>query len=98
MKKFIALLLTGVLCMGLTACGQTKDAGSTAESQSTASVQESHAEESKSEESSTSTAESQAAEPELSGKVTVYMPSPAGLADKLAAGFTEKTGVEVEVF
>ena len=26
------------------------------------------------------------------------MPSPAGLADKLAAGFKEKTGVEVEVF
>ncbi|MDO4493513.1 MAG: ABC transporter substrate-binding protein [Clostridia bacterium] len=35
---------------------------------------------------------------ELSGKVTVYMPSPAGLADKLAAAFTEKTGVEVEQF
>ena len=37
-------------------------------------------------------------EPQLSGKVTVYMPSPAGLADKLAAAFTEKTGVEVEQF
>lgn len=36
--------------------------------------------------------------PALSGKVTVYMPSPAGLADKLAAAFTEKTGVEVELF
>lgn len=34
----------------------------------------------------------------LSGKVTVYMPSPAGLADKLAAAFTEKTGVKVEQF
>lgn len=34
----------------------------------------------------------------LSGKVTVYMPSPAGLADKLAAAFTEKTGVVVEQF
>lgn len=32
------------------------------------------------------------------GKVTVYMPSPAGLADKLAAAFTEKTGIEVEQF
>lgn len=39
-----------------------------------------------------------AAQPELSGKVTVYMPSPSGLADKLAAAFTEKTGVEVEQF
>lgn len=26
------------------------------------------------------------------------MPSPAGLADEVAAGFTAKTGVEVEVF
>lgn len=34
----------------------------------------------------------------LSGKVTVYMPSPAGLADKLAEGFKMKTGVDVEVF
>lgn len=34
----------------------------------------------------------------LSGKVTVYMPSPADLADKLAEGFTAATGVEVEVF
>ena len=41
---------------------------------------------------------SENAEPQLSGKVTVYMPSPAGLADKLAAAFTEKTGVEVEQF
>lgn len=32
------------------------------------------------------------------GKVTVYMPSPAGLADKLAEAFTAKTGIEVEQF
>ena len=31
-------------------------------------------------------------------KVTVYMPSPAGLADKLAEGFTAATGIEVEQF
>ena len=30
--------------------------------------------------------------------VTVYMPSPAGLANKLAADFTEKTGIEVKTF
>ncbi len=35
---------------------------------------------------------------ELNGTVTVYMPSPAGLADKLAEGFTAKTGVKVEQF
>jgi iron(III) transport system substrate-binding protein len=34
----------------------------------------------------------------LSGKVVVYMPSPAGLADKLAAGFEAGTGVKVEQF
>jgi len=34
----------------------------------------------------------------LNGKVTVYMPSPSGLADEVAAAFTEKTGVQVEVF
>jgi len=45
-----------------------------------------------------SSAAAETAKPELSGKVTVYMPSPSGLADKLAATFTEKTGVEVEQF
>lgn len=44
---------------------------------------------------STTTTESESG---LSGKVTVYMPSPAGLADELAAGFTAATGVEVEIF
>ena len=39
-----------------------------------------------------------AASAELSGTVTVYMPSPSGLADKLAAGFTASTGVAVEQF
>ncbi|MCD8073437.1 MAG: ABC transporter substrate-binding protein [Lachnospiraceae bacterium] len=35
---------------------------------------------------------------EGSGKVTVYMPSPSGLADQLAEAFTEATGIEVEQF
>jgi len=34
----------------------------------------------------------------LTGAVYVYMPSPAGLADKLAAGFATKTGVKVQQF
>lgn len=33
-----------------------------------------------------------------SNKVTVYMPSPSGLADKIAEAFTAKTGIEVEQF
>lgn len=51
-------------------------------------------------ESETSADETSAAEENvsLSGKVTVYMPSPTGLADKIAAGFQEKTGVQVETF
>lgn len=32
------------------------------------------------------------------GKVTVYMPSPAGLADKMVELFTEKTGIQVDKF
>ena len=32
------------------------------------------------------------------GIVTVYMPSPAGLANKLAADFEAKTGIEVKTF
>lgn len=35
---------------------------------------------------------------QATGKVTVYMPSPSGLADKLAEGFTAKTGIQVEQF
>ena len=31
-------------------------------------------------------------------KVTVYMPSPAGLSKKLAQGFEKKTGIKVETF
>jgi len=34
----------------------------------------------------------------LSGRIVVYAPSPAGLADKIAAGFEAKTGVKVEQF
>ena len=44
------------------------------------------------------TASTETNESGLSGKVTVYMPSPAGLADEIAAGFQAKTGVQVEVF
>lgn len=85
MKKILALLLAGAMCLGLAACNSNSqpvpsEADKPAESQSADDTQ-------------------QSAEPkELSGKVTVYMPSPAGLADKLAAGFTAATDVEVEQF
>ena len=35
---------------------------------------------------------------QLSGKVVVYMPSPAGLNEKYIAAFEKKTGVKVELF
>ena len=44
------------------------------------------------------TKEAAPAAPKASGKVTVYMPSPAGLANKIAKGFEAKTGVKVEQF
>lgn len=105
-KRIVCLLLPLCLCLGLAACGgtQTKNEMKQPESQQTevsqtesqqteaAQVEPQQAEAAQTEDSSEST------EPELSGKVTVYMPSPAGLADKLAAAFTEKTGVEVEQF
>ena len=89
-KKIIALLLLACLCLSLAACAKTEapDAEAPAQTQP-AETPAAPAQE-----------EAPAADetPALSGKVTVYMPSPAGLADKLAALFTEKTGVEVEQF
>lgn len=104
MKKFMSLLLAGALAFSLCACGSsTESAESVKETEvKETAVEETPAQETAKEETAAETPEAQetAAEEtkELSGKVTVYMPSPAGLADKLAAGFTEKTGVEVEVF
>ena len=85
-KKVIALLLLACLCLSLAACANTQ---APAETQAApAQTEEAPAEQAPAAEEA----------PALSGKITVYMPSPAGLADKLAAAFTEKTGVEVEQF
>ena len=90
MKKFISLLLVLCVCLSFAACGQQ-----TAAETQTAEATEAPAEEAAETEAP---AEEEAASTELSGKVTVYMPSPSGLADKLAEAFTAKTGVEVEQF
>ena len=90
-ERILSLVLILSLCLGMAACAQGTSDSSAAES---SKAESSTAESSVSERSA---AES-AAQSQLSGKVTVYMPSPAGLADKLAAAFTEKTGVEVEQF
>ena len=89
-KRAVALLTASCLCVGLAACSQPA-------SQSTAPDSSS----SESSSAPASTADAETAETSAvagSGKVTVYMPSPAGLADKLAEAFTAKTGIQVEQF
>ena len=81
-KSMICLLLAICLCFGLAACGGTP-------------AQDNNGGTTEPDGQNTT---DNSTEPQLSGKVTVYMPSPAGLADDLAAAFTEKTGVEVEQF
>ena len=88
-KSIICLLLALCLCIGMTACG-----GSSTQPETTQAATA----QPETQQTETAQTETESAEPKLSGKVTVYMPSPAGLADKLAATFTEKTGVEVEQF
>lgn len=84
MKKWMSAALIGMLSMNLVACGSSSAAST--ESTTTESTQtEKPAEEAKE-------------GTQLSGKVVVYCPSPAGLADKVATAFTAATGVEVEMF
>ena len=84
-KKMMTSLTAAALCVSLAACGSTGAAsGAAASSESTAAESAATSE--------AAPAES-AAETIGSGKVTVYMPSPAGLADKLAEGYTAKTGI-----
>ena len=94
-RSIVCLLLALCLCLSLAACAKTEVPATEApaQSQNTETAAPTQEEQAPAEE--TPAAEEA---PVLSGKVTVYMPSPAGLADKLAALFTEKTGVEVEQF
>lgn len=50
------------------------------------------------EENTDATAETSEANKDLSGTVTVYMPSPKGLNEKYVAAFEEETGVKVDLF
>lgn len=99
-KQVGSALLALCLCASLAACGGSGTSSASSEnSQSQSSSSESQPSSSESQSSSESSDTSaEETGTELSGKVTVYMPSPAGLADKIAAAFTEKTGVEVEQF
>ncbi|MGN1119300.1 MAG: ABC transporter substrate-binding protein [Oscillospiraceae bacterium] len=102
MKKVLAAITAGFMCMSFAACSGNESSTQQSETSSDATsvdVTTAVSTTSKKEESSIAE-ESSAAEEKtsLSGKVTVYMPSPSGLADKIAAGFQEKTGVQVETF
>ena len=94
MKRAAALLAAGCMTVSLAACGSTATSGSSSTASESAPASSSEA---ASESTATSEASSEATATG-SGKVTVYMPSPAGLADKLAAAFTEETGIQVEQF
>ncbi len=85
------MMTAAMMSMALTGCGNNAATAGT-------QVQEASSEAAQ---PATDTQEVSTAAAEVttgSGKVTVYMPSPAGLADKLAEGFTAKTGIEVEQF
>ena len=88
-KRVFSSILALSLCLGLAACGEKQVQQSPSQPKGTTPVAES---------AKPAPSVPESVKPALSGKVTVYMPSPAGLADKLAAAFTEKTGVEVEQF
>ncbi len=90
-KRGLALLLSCVMCCGLAACGSDSGDSGTTAATTTAPVSP------PAEAQDTETLDTEEAV-QLSGKVTVYMPSPSGLADEIAAAFTEATGVEVDVF
>lgn len=97
MKKKMLALLLACLCLSLAACAKIEVPAAEAPAQSQpaeTAAAPAQPEEAPAEEEAPAAEET----PVLSGKVTVYMPSPAGLADKLATLFTEKTGVEVEQF
>lgn len=103
-QKVLAGILLTALSAGLVACGSTGSestsntvqetaAGTTESAQaSTVSESESAAETEAAESSDVSATE------ELSGTVTVYMPSPTDLNTAYIEGFEAKTGVKVELF
>ena len=102
-KKVLAVLMAGVMCAGLAACGSTETSTETtaAEETTEAAAEETTTEtaEETADETTSEEAETEAAETiELSGTVTVYMPSPTGLNTAYVEGFEKATGVKVELF
>lgn len=95
-RKILAAVFAASMCMAAAGCSeQPAPQAETSENSSAQTNAETKNEAANSDET---TGNDTVDEKVLSGKVTVYMPSPAGLADKLAEGFTASTGVEVETF
>ena len=84
-KRIVCLLLALGLCLSLAACGAQPAQNDPKNDEQTDQNTPANTD--------PAPAAPEETEPQLSGKVTVYMPSPAGLADKLASAFTDKTGV-----
>lgn len=76
-----------VLGLSLTACQSTETAATTAETTAAATTA-----------TETSKVQTSEADKKLSGEVTVYMPSPAGLNESYVSDFQNKTGVKVNLF
>lgn len=100
MKRLLAAMTAGFMCLSFAACSGNENSVQQSGTSSYTSSSDATATTTVPKEESSVAEDSSAAEENtsLSGKVTVYMPSPAGLADKIAAGFQDKTGVQVEVF
>lgn len=99
-KKWISFLLTAMVGAAMVGCGQANTSDNIQQSESTKPSKEKVATQEIQEKESIQSNEAPAQESnkELSGKVVVYMPSPAGLNEKYVAAFEEETGVEVELF
>lgn len=111
MKKILNAFMALSIAATLSACGNANTTEAPAENtaEQTQSAEENKTETSETPEVKEETSEQKAEEAapaetsseenkDLSGSVTVYMPSPKGLNEKYIAAFEEETGVKVDLF
>lgn len=111
MKKILNALMALSIAATLSACGNANTTEAPAENtaEQTQSAEDNKTETSETPEVKEETSEKKAEEDapaetsseenkDLSGSVTVYMPSPKGLNEKYIAAFEEETGVKVDLF
>lgn len=90
------VVLSLVMIMVLTACGGNNQQASQAKDNVATSM--SQTSEKSTTEATSTEPKQEASKSKAGGKVVVYTAGPAGLADKILAGFEAKTGVKVEQF